>query len=164
MIDRGYIAESQSSSSSSSSSSNQTESNRVERTLPNIVKMEIIPQANEIPASTAPQPHPETKKQLHQLRIQLPALQLTQGTQTSSYQNQTQQQTTLHHPIVIHQQQSSSSTINQHQHHHHQIIQTTNQQQLQQLVQHNLNNAPADQIRSPNSVTVVVIKTMLPDQ
>lgn len=155
MIDRGYIAESQ------SSSSNQTESTRVERTLPNIIKMEIVPTANEIPCAP-----PEAKKQLHQLRIQLPALQLTQGTQTSYHQqNQTQQQ--LHnnhhqHPFVIHQQQSSSSTtVNQH---HHQIIQTTNQQQLQHLVQHNLNNAPADQIRSPNSVTVVVIKTMLPDQ
>lgn len=156
MIDRGYIAESQSSNSSSNISNNQTESSstsssRVERTLPNIIKMEIVPN-NEIPVQDV------AKKQLHQLRIQLPSLQLSQATSYNHQQNQ-------NHPILIHQQKPSSSTINQH--HHHQIIQTTtNQQQIQHLVQqtNTATTVTADQIRSPNSVTVVVIKTMLPDQ
>lgn len=154
MIERGYIAESQ----STGNNSNQTESIRnPDKTLPSIIKMEVVPTANEIPASSAPPPPspPENvaKKPLHQLRIQLPALQLTQG--TSYHQTQQQQQ---HHSMIIQQQSSSSHPSS------HQIIQTTNQQQLQQLVQHNINNASGDQMRSPNSVTVVVIKTMLPDQ
>lgn len=151
MIDRGYIAESQ----SSDSNINETESTlntNVERTsLPNIIKMEIVPTANEIPApsSSSSMQNPEKKQQqqqqLHQLRIQLPALQLP-----ASYHHQQQQQhqQQIHHPMIIQQQQQQQPST----HHHHQIIQTTT------------NNVSADQIRSPNSVTVVVIKTMLPDQ